>query len=219
MSFKFIPSATVQVPGIPYQTQVRLPADRSALIAVEMQSDFVKSGGSLVVPAASETVLNIVRLPGSARMLDVRIAHTQDTQVEDDPEFDIWPAHCVRGTWGWEIIEELQPRDGDLVCCRNRYDGLYGTWLDHFLSKIWQVESVVIVGTVSNTCGARTAGSAGLRWYQVVVPADGVSAVTEFGQVLTLRQVSGLYAGTVVGSTSDVFYESEYKEGFGWLNM
>jgi nicotinamidase-related amidase len=197
------------VPEIPYQDQVRLPAGQSALIVVDMQNDFVKPGGNLVVPAASETLPNIVQLLESAREQDVRIAYTQDTQVEDDPEFDIWPAHCVQGTWGWEIIEELQPQDGDLICRKNRYDGFYGTWLDHFLSKIWQVESVVIVGTVSNICVAHTAASAGLRWYQVVVPADGVSALTEFDQALTLRQVSGLYAGTVVRSTSDVVFESE----------
>jgi nicotinamidase-related amidase len=209
MSFRFNPSATVQVPEILYQDRVRLPAGQSALIVVDMQNDFVKPGGSLVVPAASETVPNIAQLLESAREQDVRIVYTQDTQVEDDPEFDIWPAHCVQGTWGWEIIEELQPRDGDLICRKNRYDGFYGTWLDHFLSKIWKVESVVIVGTVSNICVARTAASAGLRWYQVVVPADGVSALTEFDQALTLRQVSGLYAGTVVRSTSDVVFESE----------
>jgi nicotinamidase-related amidase len=197
------------VPEISYRDRVRLAAGRSALIIVDMQNDFVKPGGSLVVPAASETVPNIAQLVERAREQSVRIAYTQDTQVEDDPEFDIWPAHCVRGTWGWEIVEDLQPRDGDLICRKNRYDGFYGTWLDHFLGKIWQVESVVIVGTVSNICVAHTAASAGLRWYQVVVPADGISALTEFDQALALRQVSGLYAGTVVRGTSDVIFVDE----------
>jgi nicotinamidase-related amidase len=64
------------------------------------------------------------------------------------------------------------------------------------------------VGTVSNICVAHTAASAGLRWYHVVVPADGISALTEFDQALTLRQVSGLYAGNVVRSTKDLVFES-----------
>jgi nicotinamidase-related amidase len=208
VSFNFIPSSTVQVPDIPYQDQVRLDADETALIIVDMQNDFVKPSGNLVVPAASETVPGILQLLQSAREHDMHIVYTQDTQVEDDPEFDIWPRHCVRGTWGWEIIEELRPRDEDLICPKNRYDGFYGTWLDHFLNIIWQIENVVIVGTVSNICVAQTAASAGLRWYHVVVPADGISALTEFDQALALRQVSSLYAGTVVRSTRDLVFEN-----------
>ena len=209
MSFKFIPPDTVQVPEIPYRDEVQLPAEQTALLVVDMQNDFVKPDGNLVVPAASETVPVIEQLLQTARQQGVRIAYTQDTQVENDPEFDIWPAHCLQGTWGWEIIEELRPQEGDLICRKNRYDGFYGTWLDHFLNNIWQVKNLVIVGTVSNICVAHTAASAGLRWYHVVVPANGVSALTEFDQALALRQVSGLYAGSVVRSAQDLVFVGE----------
>lgn len=209
MSFKFVPPNTVEVPEIPYREQVRLPADRTAVIVVDMQNDFIKPDGSLVVPAASETIPKIKGLLESARDQNVRIVYTQDTQVENDPEFAVWPEHCVKGTWGWEIIEELAPRESDLICRKNRYDGFYGTWMDHFLSNIWEIEHVVIVGTVSNICVAHTAASAGLRWYHVVVPADGISALNEFDQALTLRQVSNLYAGDVVRSAQDITFREK----------
>jgi nicotinamidase-related amidase len=111
-------------------------------------------------------------------------------------------------TWGWEIIQELKPQSDDLVCMKNRYDGFYGTWLDHFLSHMWKAKYVVIVGTVSNICVLHTAASAGLRWFHVVVPADGISALTEFDQALTLRQVSSLYAGDVVKSVDDLCFDT-----------
>jgi len=209
MSFKFVPPETVEVPEIPYREQVRLPVDRTAVIVVDMQNDFVKPDGSLVVPAASETIPRIRELLESAREKDVRVIYTQDTQVENDPEFDVWPEHCIKGSWGWEIIEELRPRESDLICRKNRYDGFYGTWMDHFLSSIWNIEHVVIMGTVSNICVAHTAASAGLRWYHVVVPADGISALNEFDQALTLRQVSNLYAGDVVRSAQDITFSEE----------
>jgi nicotinamidase-related amidase len=110
-------------------------------------------------------------------------------------------------TPGWEIIEELSPQDNDLICRKNRYDGFYGTWMDHFLSKIWKLKHLVIVGTVSNICVLHTAASAGLRWYHVVIPADGISAITEFDQALTLRQVSTLYNGHIVRSVNDIKFE------------
>lgn len=206
MAFRFIPGSSVQVPDIPYRAAVELPAEDTALVVVDMQNDFVKEGGSLVVPAAIETVPTIRRLLRDARDAGVRIAYTQDTQVEDDPEFDIWPPHCLVDTWGWQIVDELAPLPGDLICRKNRYDGFYGTWLDHFLSNIWKVNNVVIVGTVSNICVAHTAASAGLRWYHVVLPADGVSALTEFDQALTLRQVSSLYNGTVLRRADDLSF-------------
>jgi nicotinamidase-related amidase len=111
------------------------------------------------------------------------------------------------GSWGWEIIEELQPGPEDLICQKNRNDGFYGTWLEHFLSWVWRIEHLVIVGTVANICVAHTAASAGLHWFHIVVPANGISAQTEFDQALTMRQVSSLYAGDVVKSVEDIHFE------------
>ena len=207
MGFPFVPGKTIEVPEISYKKRVVLPSRDTALIIVDMQNDFVRPGGSLVVPSAGETVPGIRNLLESARRNGVRVAYTQDTMLKDDPEATIWPEHCKKDTWGWRIIEELKPRPDDLVCLKNRYDGFYGTWLDHFLSHMWRISHVVIVGTVSNICVLHTAASAGLRWFHIVVPADGISALTEFDQALTLRQVSSLYAGDVVKSVVDIGFE------------
>lgn len=208
MSFQFIPGKNVEVPEITYKDRVSLPAKKTALVVVDMQNDFVKEGGNLVVPAAGETVPNIQKLLLSARNSDVHIAYTQDTQVENDPEFDIWPEHCKQGSWGWQIIDELKPGAEELICPKNRYDAFFGSWLEHFLTNIWKVEHLVIVGTVSNICVLHTAASAGLRWFHVVLPADCISALTEFDQALTLRQVSYLYSGEVVKSLDDIHFET-----------
>jgi nicotinamidase-related amidase len=207
MGFSFVPGRNVEVPEINYKDSIVLPAGEAALIIVDMQNDFVKPKGSLVVDSAMKTIPRIQKLLESARKSKVRIAYTQDTMFEDDPEAKIWPEHCRMDTWGWEIIQELKPQSDDLVCMKNRYDGFYGTWLDHFLSHMWKIKHVVIVGTVSNICVLHTAASAGLRWFHVVIPANGISALTEFDQALTLRQVSSLYAGDVVKSVDDLYFE------------
>lgn len=207
MALRFIPGGTVQVPEIPFADEIRLPATRTAVVVVDMQNDFVRSDGALVVAAAAETVPRIQRLLETARSHDVHVAYTQDTHVEDDVEWDEWPEHSLAGSWGWRIIEELAPQPGDLVCQKNRYDGFYGTWMDHYLGHVWDVKYVVIVGTVSNICVLHTAASAGLRYFHVVTPADGISALNDFDQALTLRQVSWLYAGTALRSVDDVAFE------------
>jgi len=208
MTFQFIPNDVVKVPEIPFKEEVRLPAKKAALVVVDMQNDFVKPDGQLVVPAAQGSVKYIEALLETARNAGVRIAYTQDTHFEGDKEWKIWPEHCRAETWGWEIIDELKPTPDDIVCQKNRYDGFYGTWLEHFLSRVWQVEHVVIVGTVSNICVLHTAASAGLRWFHIVVPANGISALTEFDQALTLHQVSSLYAGDVVKSVDNITFDS-----------
>ena len=207
MPIEWVPTGKVEVPEIPVQSTVVLPEGASAVIVVDMQNDFVTPGGSLVVPAAQETIGHIQALIASAHEHAVRVVYTQDTAIEGDPEFDIWPEHCRPGTWGWEIIEELAPQPEDTVFRKNRYDGFYGTGLDHYLTRLWKVENLIIVGTVSNICVLHTAASAGLRWFHVVVPADGISALTTFDQALTLRQVSSLYNGTVLRSTADVRFK------------
>lgn len=207
MSFHFVPARQVEVPEIQFADEMDLLAQKTALIVVDMQNDFVKPAGTLVVEAAEETVPHIRQLLTAARGAGVPIAYTQDTHFEGDPEWEIWPKHCRADSWGWEIIEELKPLSGELVCQKNRYDGFYGTWLEHFLSRMWQVEHLVIVGTVSNICVAHTAASAGLRWFHIVVPANGISALTEFDQALTLRQASSLYAGDVVKRTDQIHFK------------
>jgi nicotinamidase-related amidase len=194
------------VPELKYKDEVKLPSNKTALVIVDMQNDFIKEGGSLVVPAAAETISNIKNLKDLFRKEKARIVYTQDTHFEGDKEWEIWPIHCRKDMWGWQIIDELKPQKNEMVFQKNRYDGFYGTSLEHYL-KLWEIENLIITGTVSNICVAQTAGSAGLRWYHVVIPADGISAQTEFDQALTLRQVSFLYNGDIIKSCKNIFLE------------
>ena len=207
MAFNFTPTGSVDVPDINFADSLTLPADKTAVIVVDMQNDFVKEGGTLVCEPARETVPRIADLLARARAAGAHVAYTQDTHLAGDKEWEIWPNHCKQGTWGYEIVEELAPQPGDLVCPKPRYDGFYDSQLDHYLSRVWRVEHVVIVGTVASICVLHTAASAGLRWFHVVLPADGTSALTEFDQALTLRQVSFLYHGEVVRGVGDVKFE------------
>jgi len=204
MALTFAPGEMVALPEIPLAPEVALHAAESAVIVVDMQNDFVTSGGRLVVPDAQATVPAIAALLARARAANVHVAYTQDTHLEGDKEWAIWPEHCRRGTWGWEIINELAPHADDLVVQKCRYDGFYDTALDHYLSRVWNVKHLVIVGTIASICVLHTAASAGLRWFHVVTPADGVSALNDFDQALALRQISWLYAGQVVRQGANV---------------
>lgn len=200
MGFTFTPKGKVDIPEIDYKDSIDLSPENTALIIVDMQNDFVKPGGSLHVDAASEITGSLQDLIAKSREAGVKIFYTQDTHSPDDKEFTIWPAHCIKNTNGWEIVAEIAPEANDIIIEKNRYDGFYATPLEHYLRSVYSIDNLIIVGTVSNICVAQTAASAGLRWFNIITPADCTAAITEFDQAATLRQISWLFAGNVLKS-------------------
>ncbi len=187
---------SIEVPEYEIQDEVRVDPARSALVVVDMQNDFVKEGGSLLFPDAEGTIPNIRILLDLARGSGMKVVFTQDTHNEGDPEWEIWPEHAREGSWGWEIVEELAPLAGETVIRKVRYDAFYGTALDHLL-RTWDVETLIICGTVANICVHYTAASAALRWYEVVIPRDATSALDPFDLEASLRQTSFLFGGRI----------------------
>src|SRR5947209_13088311 len=140
-------AATVEVPEYEVHDDVELDPERTALIVVDMQNDFVSEGGSLLVEDAKATIPSIRHLLELARASGMRVVFSQDTHDEGDPEWEIWPEHARRGTSGWQIVDELEPQEDELVIQKVRYDAFYGTSLDHMLRQ-WGVDTLVICGTV-----------------------------------------------------------------------
>ncbi len=197
----------VEVPEYEVLEELRIPAGRSVLLIVDMQNDFVDPEGALAVPGAPETVPMIRTLADRAREGGVPVWYTQDTHRPGDPEWEIWGEHVAEGSWGWEIVEELRPREGDRVFPKSRYDGFYGTSLDHHL-RVEGRDHLVVCGTVANICVHYTAASAGLRYLNVVHPVDGISAITEFDRQAALRQASWLFQAKLVRSEGLGFEEA-----------
>jgi len=192
-------AVTLQVPEYTLAREVSVDPRTTALIVVDMQNDFVKRGGALVVETAAATIPAIQRLLALARAKGMKVFFTQDTHEEGDIEFPIWGPHVLRGTWGWQIVDELAPRPGERVIEKLRYDGFFGTPLDHEL-RLAGIQSVIVCGTVANICVLHTAGSAALRGYRVVLLIDAISAITPFDQQAAIRQVHFLYRGVITTS-------------------
>ena len=188
--------ASVEIPDIPRDGAVALRVETSAVVVVDMQRDFAHPDGALYGPDAERAVPAMAGLVAKARRANVPVFYTQDWHGTEDPEFEIWGEHATAESWGAEIVDGLTPEAGDEIVRKLRYDAFYGTSLDHRL-RVLGVRDVVIVGTVANICVLHTAGSAAIRHYRVVVPADAVAALTPFDHAATLRQVTFLYRGIV----------------------
>ncbi len=73
---------------------------------VDTQYDFMLPGGKLYVPGAEKLIPNVKRLTDAARAGRVFLMSDADRHTPQDPEFSVWPPHCLAGTQGAEIIPE-----------------------------------------------------------------------------------------------------------------
>lgn len=73
---------------------------------VDVQADFMLPEGHLYVPGAEKLLPNIRRLTDAARHGQVFLVSHGCFHTPDDPEFKIFPPHCVQGTAGAELVPE-----------------------------------------------------------------------------------------------------------------
>lgn len=64
--------------------------------------------GKLYVPGAEKRIPNMRRLADAARRGKVFLVSSTDQHAPNDPEFQRFPPHCVRGTSGADILPELK---------------------------------------------------------------------------------------------------------------
>ncbi|HUM05806.1 MAG TPA: isochorismatase family cysteine hydrolase [Terriglobales bacterium] len=73
---------------------------------VDVQRDFVLPGGKLYVPGAEKLLPNIRLLIDAARRDEVFMVSSGDFHPPNDPEFQQFPPHCLKGQPGSELVPE-----------------------------------------------------------------------------------------------------------------
>jgi nicotinamidase/pyrazinamidase len=71
---------------------------------VDTQADFMLPDGKLYVPGAENLLPNVSRLVDQAREGRVLLISHGCIHLEGDPEFNQFPAHCLRDTPGSEFV-------------------------------------------------------------------------------------------------------------------
>jgi nicotinamidase/pyrazinamidase len=73
---------------------------------VDTQMDFMLPGGKLYVPGAERLLPNIRKLTDAARQGRVFLVSHGCFHTKDDPEFQTFPPHCIKGTEGSAFVPE-----------------------------------------------------------------------------------------------------------------
>lgn len=175
--------------------------EKGAVLIVDMLNDFCKEGGAMVLQEGMEAVEPIKRLIAAAREQKLPVIYINDCHRAGkyDREFEKRMPHCIEGTWGADVIDELAPQAEDYCIPKRRFSGFYQTDLDLVLRELG-VKTVIATGVVTNICVRSTCHDAFFLGYNVIVPEDCVRATGEREQASTLWDIE-THFGTV--STSE----------------
>jgi nicotinamidase-related amidase len=176
---------------------------RPGVIVVDMLNDFIRPSGVLYCGPQSEALIGpLARRLTEARAAGEAVLYLCDRHRPDDLEFRMFPPHAVAGTWGAEIIEELAPRESDLVIPKRRFSAFIGTELQLALHEL-RIDALELVGVCTNICIQYTACNARDLGYPVTVHASRVATFDLEAHAYALKQMKSVLGVTVVPTEGD----------------
>jgi nicotinamidase/pyrazinamidase len=92
----------------------RMTADRIVAINVDVQNDFLP-GGPLAITRGNQVIKPLNDINEYVRSHGGSVVFTGDQHPVTTPHFDTWPIHCVAGTEGAALSEELTVLPEDMI--------------------------------------------------------------------------------------------------------
>ncbi len=193
--------------------------NKTVFVDIDTQFDFMNPNGALYVPDAENIIDNIKRLFDYAKEHKIKILSSTDAHQVDDPEFKLFPPHCVKDTPGNQKIEASTCKDNIII--ENIEQDITESMLDHEqiivesqtfdifdsintdeIAKKLDARSYVVFGVAADYC-VKAAVLGLLKYgYNVSLVTDATKAITKEGKEGALKEMKD--AGAVFTTTEDV---------------
>ena len=147
------------------------PSRQKTIIVIDMLVGFCRQG-SLYSPRYDPLAARLTTRLAAEEAAGASLVFLADTHRPDDPEFRMFPPHCVEGSGEEELIPELKEfaQRGTLVR-KHTFSGFRGTELDDVLRRL-APGVVEVAGVCTDICVLHTVYDLRVRGYQVVVRRD-----------------------------------------------
>ncbi|HUF37001.1 MAG TPA: isochorismatase family cysteine hydrolase [Anaerolineales bacterium] len=173
-----------------------LDPKRTAVLVVDMLNDFFKPGGAMVLEGGDVLYEPIDRLLRASRAKNLPVFWLNQTLYPEDKLFEKRTVHCLEGTWGAAIVDDLTFGTNDVIIAKRRYSGFFQTDLDLHLRER-DIRQLIVTGVVTNICVRSTVNDAFFLGYDVYVPEECVMATSDEHQATHLYDIDTHY-GTVL---------------------
>jgi nicotinate phosphoribosyltransferase len=150
----------------------------NVVLVSDMLRGFLEEGYPLYCGERARRII-----PNVQRLLERELAQGStvfflcDHHAPDDPEFSMFPPHCIEGTAEAEVIPELAKYKGEIIP-KKTYSSFFGTSLEEKLKKL-KPEKVIVCGVCTHICVLYAVADARIRGYEVEVPVDCVASFDE----------------------------------------
>lgn len=170
-----------------------------ALFVIDMLNDFLRKDGALYCGDPSRKIISCIqeKMDQFHKNGDL-VVFICDSHQENDLEFKMFPKHCVAGTEGARIIDELPVDKKDVLVRKTRYSAFYNTNLDNIL-KTSSITEVHVVGVCTSICVMDTVGDLRNRDYKVIIYKDGVADFDERAHQFSLERMKKTYGAEIRG--------------------
>lgn len=144
------------------------------LIVIDVQEGFTRQG-NLASERTTAALPRIREIVEKERAEGTPVIFTKDSHREGDPEFEMFPPHCIVGTPEHDLAEELRDFEPDAaaVVQKTRYSAFHGTRLEEILEDL-APDEVHMIGVCTDICVLHTTADLRNRDYRVVIRKDGV---------------------------------------------
>ena len=160
--------------------------EKTALVVIDMQNDFVRQDAPYESPAAREMIDDLNRLIGACRAHDIPIIFTAHAHRSDGSDLGavkhIHPLTAEgralkAGTEGVQLYPKVDVADTDHVFEKRRYSAFFATDLELLLRNLG-VDTLIIGGVATNVCCESTTRDAYFRDFKVIFLSDGNGTIS-----------------------------------------
>lgn len=144
------------------------------LLVVDTQEGFTRQG-NLASETCTAAIPRIRGVVEEERAAGTPVIFTKDSHRQGDPEFQMFPPHCIVGTAEHELVEELREFEPDAaaVVQKTRYSAFHQTELEKVLEQL-APDEVHVAGLCTDICVLHTTADLRNRDFRVVVRRDAV---------------------------------------------